>query len=408
MLLTEKWSEELNDARYAPIGDQAQEQVTAQLLENQENKMLESTNVTGGISQWSPILLSMVRRITPRLLAYDLVGVQPLTMPTGQIFCMKARLANDPAKSANDKTLPETMGVSEVQAGYSGDGTANATVVNSFGGGVAFQRGTGMSTNAAETNPWSAVGVSVEVSNVNTVSRQLRADYSLEVAEDMRSVHGLNVETELANIISNQIVTELNREMVDKLYISAKQGAQFTTTPGTVDLTADVGGRWSAERFRGLMFAIERDANRVAIETMRGKANKLVVSADVAAALNFAGILSYAPAIERMVDLKVNPSGVTYAGTMGNFAVYVDPYAFGDGYLVGYKGNDKEDAGLFYCPYIPLQAVSAVNPDNFQPAIGFRTRYGWAVNPFVGNTPSNTLVAGANPYYRAAIVTNLN
>lgn len=405
-LLTEKWDDVLTDSKFAPIKDDIRATVTAQLLENQERNLHESTNETGNADQWNPVLLSMVRRIAPRLIAYDLVGVQPLTMPTGLIFCMKARYANDAGKASNDRSLPEALGIEEARAGYSGDGTANAVVTNSFAGGAAYTRGKAMTTQAGEqSDSWNAMGVSIEKTNVVTDTRQLRADYSQEIAEDMKRVHGLNADSELVNIISNEITAEMNREMLDKLYISAKQGAQFTATPGTIDLGADVGGRWAAERFKGLQFAIDRDANKIALETRRGKGNKLIVSADVASALAFAGIMSYAPAVAAQTNLNVDPSGATYVGTMGNYAVYVDPYAMGDGYLVGYKGSDANDAGIFYCPYVPLALSRAVDPKTFQMALGFKTRYGWAVNPFVSST--NTFVPGANPYYRAAAITNI-
>ena len=405
-LLTEKWDDVLSNDRFGTIQDDVRARITAQLLENQEQNLSESTNETGNAAQWNPILIGMVRRIAPRLIAYDLVGVQPLTLPTGLIFCMKARYATDPAKAQNDLTNKEAMGFDEVDAGYSGDKTDNAVVTNSFGGGVAYARGKGMTTAQGEqSNAWNSMGVTIEKTNVNTETRQLRADYSQEIAEDMKRVHGMNADSELVNIISNEIIAETNREMLDKLYISAKQGAQWTGTPGTIDLTADVGGRWSAERFRGLQFAIERDANRIAIDTRRGKGNKLIVSADVASALAFAGIMSFAPAIAAQTNLNVDPSGATFVGTLGTYSVYVDPYAIGDGYLVGYKGQDVTDSGIFYCPYLPLALSRAINPVNFQMALGFKTRYGWAVNPFISST--NTFVPGANSYYRASKISEL-
>lgn len=404
--LTEKWDDVLNSDKVAPIADDHRTKVTAQLLENQNQNLYESTNETGNADQWNPIIMSMVRRITPRLIAHDIVGVQPLTLPTGLIFCMKARYSNDALKSANAKTLPEAMGIDEVNAGYSGDETANGVVANSFGGAAAYQRGQAMTTAAGEqSTSWNAMGVSIEKTTVTTGTRQLRADYSQEIAEDMKRVHGLSADSELTNIISNEITAEMNRELLDKLYVSAKQGAQWAAVKGTIDLTSDVGGRWSAERFKGLMFAIDRDANRIALETRRGKGNKLIVSADVASALAFAGIMSYAPAIQAQTKLAVDPSGATFVGTMGTYSVYVDPYAVGDGYLIGYKGQDATDAGLFYCPYIPLTLSRAVNPVNFQMALGFKTRYGWAVNPFV--SPTNTMTAGTNQYYRVSQITGL-
>lgn len=408
-LLTEKWDDVLNSNKVDAIKDEERKTITAQLLENQEKALNEATNETGNADQWNPILISMVRRIAPRLVAYDLVGVQPLDLPTGSIFCMKARYAGDGTNTTtaqNDKSLPEAMGVNEVDAGYSGDRTENKANASSFGGGLAFSRGKGMTTKQGEESlAWNAMGVTIERATVSTKTRQLRADYSQEIATDMKRVHGLNADSELTNIISNEIVAEMNRELVDNLYSSAKQGAQWTSTPGQIDLTSDVGGRWSAERFRGLQFAIERDANKVALETRRGKANKLVVSADIASALAFAGIMTYAPAIAQQTNMNVDPSGATFVGTMGTYSVYVDPYAVGDGYLVGYKGQGTTDAGLFFCPYIPLQLSRAVNPVNFQMALGFKTRYGVVSNPFI--SADGALEVGKNSYYRSAQITSL-
>lgn len=405
-MLTEKWDKVLKSEKYDGIEDQGRADITAQLLESQEKHLHEATNETGNADQWNPVLISMVRRIAPRLIAYDLMGVQPLNMPTGTIFCMKARYANDPSKAQNDKSLPEAMGVNEVDAGYSGDRTPNAVTNNSFAGGANFARGKGMATQVGEeSTQWNAMGVTIERATVTTKTRQLRADYSQEIATDMKQVHGLNADSELTNIISNEIVSEMNREMVDNMYTSAKQGAQWASTKGQIDLTADVGGRWSAERFKGLQFAIERDANRVALETRRGKANKLIVSADIASALAYAGIMSYAPSIASQTNLNVDPSGATYVGTMGQYAVYVDPYATGDGYLVAYKGAGTTDAGLFFCPYVPLQLSRAVNPTNFQMALGFKTRYGVVANPFCD--PTGAINPGQNQYMRSAMVTSL-
>lgn len=405
-LLTEKWDAVLNSEKVSPIEDDHRAKVTAQLLENQAQNLHESTNETGNADQWNPILISMVRRITPRLIAHDILGVQPLTLPTGLIFCMKARYA-DPAKAAsNDKSNTEAMGFDEVNAGFSGDGTANAATTNSFAGANSFRRGSTMTTAEGESSTsWAAMGVTIEKTSVTTGTRQLRADYSQEIAEDMKRVHGTNVDSEMVNIISNEITAEINRETIDKLYVTAKQGAQWTATKGTIDLAADVGGRWTGERFKGLLFAIERDANRIAIETRRGKGNKLVVSADVASALAFAGLMTYSPAIQAQTKLSIDPSGATYVGAMGTYSVYIDPYAIGDGYLIGYKGADATDAGLFYCPYIPLTLSRAVNPLNFQMALGFKTRYGWAVNPFVNLT--NTIQPNSNMYYRVASIEGL-
>lgn len=398
MNLTEKWSDHLDGEKYAPINESHKRTVTAQLLENQNKSITESLNSTTNIDQWQPVMISMVRRIAPRLIAYDVCGVQPLTMPTGLIFCLKARYGSG-SGNENDVSKPEAMGFNEVNAGYSGAGTANSG--NTFSGAAPFVRSTGLATATGETGTWNSMGVTIEKTSVTAVTRQLRADYSMELAQDMQSVHGLNADSELINILSNEIVAELNREVLGQIYNSAVVGAQFATTPGTVDLSVDAGGRWTAERFKGLMFSIERDANAIAIATRRGKGNILLVSADVGSALAFAGQLQYTPAIDAQVDLEVDPSGATYAGRMGRFKVFVDPYATGDGYCVGYKGNDSYDAGFYFCPYVPLQLARATDPTNFSNAIGFKTRYGIQANPFT------TLNNNSNIYYRKAVVQNL-
>lgn len=405
MLLTEKWAEVLQNEKYAAIPDNERTKVTAQLIENQVENINESTSETGNAAQWNPVMVSMIRRITPRLLAFDLAGVQPLTLPTGLIFFMKSHYQVDKTKAQNDLNQPEALGIDEVNAGFSGDRQDNIAGTQ-FGGGKQFLRGRGMTTlEGEESTDWNAMGISIEKVSVSTTTRQLRADYSQEIADDMRKVHGLSVDSELVSTLSNTITAELNRELLDRIYGSARAGAQWSTTPGQIDLTADVGGRWSAERFRGLQFAIDRDSNRVATTTRRGRANKLIVSADTASALAFAGIMNYAPGLAAQTNLNVDPSGPTYAGTMGNYAVYVDPYVTGDGYVVGYKGSEVADAGITYCPYIPLSLSRAVNPANFQMALGFKTRYGWAVNPFINK--KNEFVAGENDYYRSVAVTGL-
>lgn len=401
MKLTEKYKEALDKEGHGipRITESARREVTASLLENQMSHMNESLNGVAGMETWSPILMSMVRRIAPRLIAYDVCGVQPMSGPTGLIFALKARYATG-AGIQNDPANPEAMGLNEVDAGYSGNGTVNSG--STFGPAIdPMVRGTGMATAVGETAAWKAMGVTIEKTNATAVTRQLRADYSQELAEDMKRIHGLSADSELINILSNEIVAEMNREVLGTIYAAAKIGAQFTATPGTVDLDADADGRWSVEKFKGLHFAIERDANKIALETRRGKANKLIVSADVASALAAAGVLDFAPALQAQVDVQVDPSGPTYAGRMGRYDVYIDPYATGDGYCLGYKGGDQFDAGIFYCPYIPLQLSRAVNSDMFTNAIGFKTRYSIVANPFT------TLSANSNAYYRKAIVANL-
>lgn len=405
--LVEKWEQILDEDKQKPVDSENHKRsTTAQLLENQDKFLAEASNVVAGVENWDPILMRLVRRMAPKLIAYDLCGVQAMSGPTGLLFALKARYAGrngtTPGSGAGSGETPqggaEALGLNEPLSNYSGTGSHTGT--NPFSG--SYARGTGKATAAGETDPWAAMGVTIEKSSVTAVTRQLRADYSLELEQDMRAIHGLSAEGELVNILSTEIVAELNREVVGKLYTIAKQGAQFATTPGVFDLQNDADGRWAAERYKGLLFAIERDANAIAFETRRGKGNLLVVSADVASALAMAGVLDYAPAVQAMTaGLQVDVTGTSYAGQAGRFKVYVDPYATGDGYMVGYKGQNQYDAGMFYCPYVPLQLVRATDPVNFHPALGFKTRYALAANPFT------TLNAGANVYYRKAEITNL-
>ena len=398
--LTEKWAQVIDIEGVAPINESVRRATTAQLIENQAVALLnENMNGVAGVDNWSPILISMVRRIAPRLIAYDVCGVQPMSGPNSLIFCLKAKYANDPAKTQNDRSLPEAMGLDEVNAGYSGNGVANSG--NTFGP-TPTVRGTGMATTVGESAKWNAMGVSIEKTSVDAVTRQLRADYSQELAEDMRRIHNLSAEGELINILTNEITAELNREVLGKIYASAKVGSQFANTPGTFDLNTDSDGRWSVEKFKGLITAIEFDANQIALESRRGKGNKLFVSANVGTILAQSGVLDFAPALQASTSISVDPSGATYAGRLvGRYDVYVDPYADGEGYCVGYKGADQYDAGIFYCPYVPLQLYRAVNTDTFQNAIGFKTRYGIVANPFT------SIANDSNTYYRKSIVTNL-
>lgn len=406
-VLTEKWKELLNeDVSASADSEDHKTKTTAQLLENQDGFLAESSNVTAGVENWDPILMKLVRRMAPKLIAYDVAGVQAMKGPTGLMFALKARYAGrngtTPGTGAGTGEFPqqgaEAMGLDEVNSAYSGTGTQTGT--NPFSG--AYTAGQGKVTADGEVDPWAAMGVTIEKSSVTARTRQLRADYSLELAQDMKSIHGLDADAELVNILSTELIAELNRELVRTLYIVARQGAQFAGTPGTYSLQDDADGRWSAERYKGLMFAIERDANAVAWETRRGKGNILITSADVASALAMAGILDYAPAVQAMTgNLQVDVTGTSYAGQAGRFKVFVDPYASGNGYMVGYKGVNQYDAGVFYCPYVPLQLVRATDPENFHPALGFKTRYAMAANPFT------TLAGGQNVYYRKAAVTDL-
>ncbi|ASD50378.1 major head protein [Acidovorax phage ACP17] len=406
-ILTEKWAEELKEDAAAPADSQAHKQkTTAQLLENQDHFLAEASNVVAGVENWDPILMKLVRRMAPKLIAYDLCGVQAMTGPTGLMFALKARYAGrngtTPGTGSGSGETPqggaEALGLDEARTNYSGTGTHAGT--NPWAAG--YQTGTGKSTAAGETDAWAAMGVTIEKSSIAAVTRQLRADYSLELAQDMKAIHGLDADTELVNILSTELIAELNREVVRTIYGISKQGAQFATTPGTYDMQNDADGRWAAERYKGLLFAIERDANVIATETRRGKGNLLIVSADVASALVMAGILDYNPAVQGMTgNLQVDVTGTSYAGQAGRFKVFVDPYATGNGYVVGFKGMNQYDAGMFYCPYVPLQLVRAVDPTNFHPALGFKTRYALAANPFT------TLGAGQNVYYRKAEIINL-
>lgn len=400
MLLTEKWKDALDKDGIAPITETSRRSTTAQLIENQSVALLnENVNGVAGVDNWNPILISMVRRIAPRLIAYDVCGVQPMTGPTGLIFALKARYANDPAKRPNDQSLPEAMGINEVDAGYSGDKVANSG--DTFGP-TPIVRGGGIETSVGETQAWAAMGVTVEKTEVVAKTRQLRADYSQELAEDMRRIHNLSAEGELINILTNEITAELNREVLGRIYASAKIGAQWTAAAGAFDLNSDSDGRWSVEKYKGLITAIEFDSNTIALESRRGKGNKLFVSANVGTILQQAGLLDFTPALQANTTLNIDPSGATFAGRLnGRYDVYVDPYATGDGYCVGYKGVDQYDAGLFYCPYVPLQLSRAVNTDMFTNAIGFKTRYGIVANPFT------SIANNSNVYYRKAVVKNL-
>ena len=406
-VLTEKWKELLNeDVTTSNDSEDHKLKTTAQLLENTDGFLAESSNVTSGVENWDPILMKLVRRMAPKLIAYDVAGVQAMKGPTGLMFALKARYAGrngtTPGTGAGTGETPqggaEALGLNEANSAYSGTGTHAGT--NPFSG--AYTTGTGKATADGEVDPWAAMGVTIEKSNVFANTRQMRADYSLELAQDMRAIHGLDADAEMVNILSTELIAEMNRELVRTLYSVARQGAQFSSTPGTYSLQDDADGRWAVQRYKGLLFAIERDANAVAWETRRGKANILITSADVASALAMAGILDYAPAVQAQTgSLQVDVTGTSYAGQAGRFKVFVDPYASGNGYMVGYKGANQYDAGVFYCPYVPLQLVRATDPVNFHPALGFKTRYAIAANPFT------TLNGGQNVYYRKAAVTDL-
>jgi len=466
--LQEKWAPLLNYEGLDPIKDSHRRAVTAVLLENQEkflkeesafssgfNLMESPTNSTGtgGFSGSSaaggptagfdPVLISLIRRSMPNLVAYDLAGVQPMSGPTGLIFAMRSRYNNqsgnetffnevDTAFSGQDDGFNLTSGFSDVAAGLgtTAQSGTNPAILNPVGTATstAYDVGQGMVTGDAE-NLGSAAGdqfnqmaFSIEKVTVTAKSRALKAEYSLELAQDLKAIHGLNAEAELANILSSEILAEINREVIRTIYKIAEQGAvENVATQGVFDLDIDSNGRWSVEKFKGLLFQIERDANRIAQRTRRGKGNIIMCSADVASALTMAGVLDYTPALN--ANLNVDDTGNTFAGTInGKYRVYIDPYsanlaadnsglAQGSNqyYVVGYKGSSAYDAGLFYCPYVPLQMVRAVGEDTFQPKIGFKTRYGIVANPFAEGTDQGLgrLRVNSNRYYRRVAIKNL-
>ena len=406
--IQEKWAPVMEHADLPEIKDSYRRDVTLRLLENQEKFLNEAapTNSTGAaIDNWDPILISLVRRSMPQMIAYDVAGVQPMTGPTGLIFAMKSRYTNQTGAEAFGAA---GTGADESDTDFSGTGTHVATdgTNNPFGG--TWTTGAGMSTASAEDlgagGTFGEMAFSIDKTSVTAKSRALKAEYSTELAQDLKAVHGLDAETELANILSTEILQEINREVIRTILTVAKPGAQSNvTTTGTFDLDTDSNGRWSVEKFKGLMFQIERDRNEVGHQTRRGKANFMICSADVASALSMAGMLETGHAI------NVDDTMSTLAGTMNGMKVFVDPYyslASGQFYCLGYKGSSPYDAGLFYCPYVPLQMVRAMGENTFQPKIGFKTRYGMVKNPFV-NAGGETMTANENQYYRKVAIANL-
>jgi len=413
--LQEKWSPVLNHADLPKIDNPYKRAVTSVILENQEKAAKEDkaflgeiANVTGSaVANWDPILISLVRRAMPNLIAYDICGVQPMTGPTGLIFAMKSRFTSNSGTEAL---------FNEADSDFSGTGTQSASLNPGLMNDTttSVTAGTGIATATAEaSSSFAEMAFSIEKSTVTAKTRQLKAEYTMELAQDLKAIHGLDAETELANILSAEILAEINREVVRTIYEKAKKGANTnTTTSGTFDLDTDSNGRWSVEKFKGLMFQVERDANVIAQETRRGRGNIVICSSDVASALQMAGILDYAPALNN--SLNVDDTGNTFAGTLnGRYKVYIDPYASNNTaaqyYTVGYKGTSPYDAGMFYCPYVPLQMVRAVGENTFQPKIGFKTRYGLVRNPFAEASAqaSDTGTDQANIYYRMVKVTNL-
>ena len=440
--LQEKWQPVLNHPDLPEIKDSYKKAVTSVILENQEKAMKEDAsflseaapnNATGAnINNYDPILISLVRRAMPNLIAYDICSVQPMTGPTGLIFAMKSRfgaqdgteaLFNEPdvgfsnddaAGDLNSTTMTGTNPGLLVNASGSADNSAYTTggadYGSTTGGGMTTAEGEALGDAAA--NSFAEMSFSIEKSTVTAKTRALKAEYTMELAQDLKAIHGIDAETELSNILSSEILAEINREVVRTIYRSAKAGASINTTnAGVFDLDTDSNGRWSVEKFKGLMFQIERDANVIGQETRRGKGNMLITSSDVASALQMAGVLDYAPALNN--NLQVDDTGNTFAGVLnGRYRVYIDPYAANNAaaqyYVVGYKGTSPYDAGIFYCPYVPLQMVRAVGENTFQPKIGFKTRYGVAQNPFATSSATDVIAGNQdNTYYRRFRVANL-
>ena len=443
--LQEKWAPVLSHGDLPEIKDSYKKAVTSQLLENQEKFLREERMLTeaptnagpintpttgsGANAGFDPVLISLIRRAMPNLIAYDICGVQPMNGPTGLIFAMRSRYESQ----TGDETFYNEVNQAWSGTGYNSTNSAGGTAQTGTNPAVLNDSGTytsagGMDTTDAESLGEAAASVfpemafSIEKIAVTAKSRALKAEYSIELAQDLKAIHGLDAETELANILSAEILTEINREVVRTVFRSAKPGAQQNTaTQGTFDLDVDSNGRWSVEKFKGLLFQIEREMNAIAKETRRGKGNMLICSSDVASALSMAGVLDYNPALN--TGLNVDDTGSTFVGTLnGRIRVYIDPYSAlpSEGanaaqfFIAGYKGTSPYDAGLFYCPYVPLQMVRAIGPDTFQPKIGFKTRYGMVLNPFAkGDTaltnsdPTNAGNLSTNVYYRRVRVTNL-
>ena len=459
--LQSKWKPVLEHPELPEISDPYRKAVTTILLENQQQYLREDgpANISGNdgglaspanMARWDPILISLVRRSMPNLMAYDVCGVQPMSGPTGLIFALRSRYNNQFGNeamfqeansrfSANKATGLTGVGygqtasfggvtATDTDPFYAGLGESATAGFFGLGGGADPFLGTAMATNVGESlgypngtqeagNQFAQMAFSIEKATVSAQTRALKAEYTMELAQDLKAIHGLDAETELANILSSEILAEINREVVRRIYVSAKLGARsgLTQTTGVFDLNVDSNGRWSVEKFKGLLFQIERECNAIAKETRRGKGNFIICSADVASALSMAGVLDYAPALS--TNLNVDDTGNTFAGVLnGRLRVYIDPYASQTAshefFCVGYKGSSPYDAGLFYCPYVPLQMVRAVGENSFQPKIGFKTRYGLIHNPFVLN--SNGAVTSniedtvrRNMYYRIVKVTNL-
>ena len=412
--IKEKWQPVMEHTDLPEIKESYKRDVTLRLLENQEKFLAEAAPAnssgamgdTGGVAKWDPVLISLVRRAMPQMIAYDVCGVQPMSGPTGLIFAMKSRYGTQGGTEAL---------YNEANTAYGGDNDGTPAHVatddtnNPFDGtwttGQGLDNADGEAIGSSGGRTFQEMAFSIEKTSVTAKTRALKAEYSTELAQDLKAVHGLDAETELANILSTEILSEINREVIRLIYSSAKAGAPTgtVTTAGTFDLNTDSNGRWMVEKFKGLLYQIERDANRIAIDTRRGKGNFMICSSDVASAMSMAGMLDHAPAMS--TALEVDDANRTFAGVLnGKMKVYVDPYWGGSVdhfYTVGYRGTSPYDAGFFYCPYVPLQMVRAMGEDTFQPKIGFKTRYGLVANPMT------SIAANSNSYYRKVKVANL-
>tara|TARA_Y100001963_G_scaffold3311_1_gene4393 strand:- start:1709 stop:3052 length:1344 start_codon:yes stop_codon:yes gene_type:complete len=440
--LQEKWQPVLEHPDLPEIGDPYRRAVTSLILENQEKAMKEDasflseaapySNAGGSMAgSWDPILISLIRRAMPQLIAYDICGVQPMSGPTGLIFAMKARVDDNATIGSATEILFNEADTTISSSSDDGDHTSTIETQNSgaaqAGSAVleditSYDTADGMATadgealGDASTNDFMEASFTIDKVTVTARTRAMKAEYTMELAQDLKAIHGLDTETELANILSTELLAEINREVVRTIYTTAQKGAEVNVTdPGKFDLDTDSNGRWSVEKFKGLLFQIERDANAVGQKTRRGKGNIIICSADVASALNMAGMLDVGGGAG--AGLNVDDTATTFAGTMGRFKVYVDPYSnnvnANQFYVVGYKGSNPYDAGIFYCPYVPLQMVRAVGENSFQPKIGFKTRYGMVANPFATSAGTGAIDlsdpggTALNEYYRRVQVTNL-
>lgn len=434
--LLAKWKPILEHSDLPAIKDKHRSEVTCQILENTARSMTESggsdlmeadaasTSVSSGISVYDPVLITLIRRALPNLIAYDVCGVQPMTGPTGLIFALvpsygvQANAGNSNSTSTVNAFYfePNTaystvVGTANSTPGTGMVGTSGALAANTLAYNYAMAMATaqGEALGTTGNSDFSQMAVSVQSVQATARTRALKSEYTIEMAQDLKAIHGLDAETELANILSVEILAEINREIIRTINISALQGAVEATSPGTFDLDVDSDGRWSVEKFKGLNYQIERECNAVAKATRRGRGNLLICSSDVASALQQAGILDFAPAMQGN-DMQVDDTGPTFAGVLnGRIRVFIDPYTTGDYFTVGYRGANPIDAGIFYSPYVPLQMVRGVNPDSLQPKIGFKSRYAVVANPFAPGSyvGDGTVKPLGNVFYRSAAISHL-